>query len=506
MYIQLSNFQRWRATIFTGLSLAFGTYAYTDFITLSQEFKQQYRFEIDNYPEFYSKLYALTLLITSFIVLLVGISCDHFGPQINLFVCQFLKVIFLLDNNPQLLFFSRIGLGVCVQNSGIMASAHIGTIFEQYELGLPVTTIGMLSVLGQAANMYFAHQINEKYGLLINTFASFVMNIFTLILLAYNFIEQMQIEKENEILQETLMENQQQSFQDICHKLQHNTSICSDDENKIHNWQQQWKQEQIDKQMQEEFNKCDNLPEEIQQELKDEVMSLPHQTPFHDRQTTFLNKSNFSIAQSQVSTKQEYREIFQNFTQYDYKFWVLVTIICLFTVVFTMVNMLGNTFVEEQWGMSPSDASQIESVFPMMAWFLPIFGKLVDKYSNQIDLMIAFAMLFSAMSQIFLIYINPLNGFILFGLAYVLKGATNVPALSLILGTNNLGFPLSIEKFLADVASFLFSFFVGDMKSYFGQNYEFVFLGNFILSTIALCFAIFLIIKLRKKQIAIENF
>lgn len=77
-------------------------------------------------------------------------------------------------------------------------------------------------------------------------------------------------------------------------------------------------------------------------------------------------------------------------------------------------------------------------------------------------------MLFSAMSQIFLIYINPLNGFILFGLAYVLKGATNVPALSLILGTNNLGFPLSIEKFLADVASFLFSFFVGDMKSYFG--------------------------------------
>lgn len=96
-------------------------------------------------------------------------------------------------------------------------------------------------------------------------------------------------------------------------------------------------------------------------------------------------------------------------------------------------------------------------------------------------------------------YISSLSGFIIFGLSYVLKGAANVPALSLILGTNNLGFPLAIEKFLCDLVSFFFTFFIGDMKAYFGGNYEFAFKANFIFSILALLLSLFLAYKLRKK-------
>mmetsp|Transcript_826 Transcript_826/g.136 ORF Transcript_826/g.136 Transcript_826/m.136 type:complete len:82 (-) Transcript_826:173-418(-) len=80
------------------------------------------------------------------------------------------------------------------------------------------------------------------------------------------------------------------------------------------------------------------------------------------------------------------------------------------------------------------------------------------------DFFLIICMFLVAVSQIFLVYIDPLDGFILFGLSNVFRLAIFAPIISLILGSNNLGLPISIVKSVADVSAFLIGFSAGYIK------------------------------------------
>lgn len=101
--------------------------------------------------------------------------------------------------------------------------------------------------------------------------------------------------------------------------------------------------------------------------------------------------------------------------------------------------------------------------------------------------------------MILLIKFSALNGFIFFGIANLIKTAVFIPLVSLIIGTGNLGTPISIIKSVADIFAFLIGIFVSKTISMFDYDYTYLYWICCVLASIAILLNIALISNLRQK-------
>ncbi len=106
-------------------------------------------------------------------------------------------------------------------------------------------------------------------------------------------------------------------------------------------------------------------------------------------------------------------------------------------------------------------------------------------------------MFFCMLTFIFLIEVNPLDGYVLFGISVLFKAGLFIPIVSLILGTNNLGLPISIIKCIADICAFVVGYAVSKLLKSYNDSYEFIYWLCFWFSLFGLCLGLVLNIKLR---------
>lgn len=99
--------------------------------------------------------------------------------------------------------------------------------------------------------------------------------------------------------------------------------------------------------------------------------------------------------------------------------------------------------------------------------------------------------------MILLIKFSAINGFIMFGVAFLIKNGVLYPLVSLIIGTGNIGLPVSIIKSVSDVFAFLAGFYGSRYVKYFDYEYTFIYWGCFFLSSIAILLCLTVIVRLR---------
>ncbi|KRW99997.1 Major facilitator superfamily domain, general substrate transporter [Pseudocohnilembus persalinus] len=356
-----------------------------------------------------------------------------------------------MDGEPITFYISRVGMLMFNQTSLIMANSHMGTIFEQNELGLSTAVIQCLGIIGTGVNMYFAPVFYEKYGLMGNFILSLFLLVLGLFFLAYNLIQSIKKEKENEqmFLMEMGIIKRQESYQN---------------NNQYHE------------------------DEELQSE-ESAYKIIPNRRYYN-------SGIQQSMVSSKYSTKQEYKEIYNSFINLGANYWILAFSIVSFQVIYSIIDMQGNSFVEYKWNFTPKQASQVESVFPFVSLLLPIIGKMIDKFSNQSDYITTFSLFITTISLIFIIEIDPLYGFLLFGVGNTVKSAVYIPILSLTLGTQNMGVPLSIIKSLTDLFSFI-AIFISTLTV---NSKVFIMETAVIIGILGTLAGIWLTIKLRKKS------
>ncbi|KAL4459905.1 hypothetical protein ABPG74_003431 [Tetrahymena malaccensis] len=179
-------------------------------------------------------------------------------------------------------------------------------------------------------------------------------------------------------------------------------------------------------------------------------------------------------------------------------YWIFAPINFLSIIVCTVIEVCGPAMITSLWNYETTLSTQINSISQLLGLFTPLLGYLLDKINKDYEWIIL-AMLNQLIGIFLLGFISPLIGFIVFGIAFILRISVQTPYLTKIVPKYSLGKAFGLIRSLKDFFAMIMFFYISQSVK---QSHSYL---NIILTLIMISFLVFvlsvvLLIVSKKKQ------
>ncbi|EAR90893.2 MFS transporter (macronuclear) [Tetrahymena thermophila SB210] len=161
-------------------------------------------------------------------------------------------------------------------------------------------------------------------------------------------------------------------------------------------------------------------------------------------------------------------EQIKNFSRH---YWVCCVILFLSINLSTVMEITAPAFLTSIWQMNPLHVTQMFSMVPLMCLTVPFFAYLIDKYKIHYEWIIICSLI-QLVGIVFLAYIAPVSGTLIFGLGLSMRVAIVGPILIKIVPSYSFGKAFAIVSFLKDLSGLVvFSIISVIIKKYNSYHY-----------------------------------